>query len=101
MNVNEVAGFLWPEGPGLTTSETWFNQDCKSCTDVERSYLRHYVCNSTRSEWKQTSLNTAVENGDHFYSLVVIFCVQVQKSREYRRKILRAVYFCSLLILWR
>lgn len=74
MNVNEVARFLWPGGPGFTTSELWFNKDCKSCLDVERSYLHHYtVCNSTQSEWKQISLEAAVENASLFYSLIVIY----------------------------
>lgn len=42
MNVNELAGFLWPGGPDLTTSELQFNKDRKSCIDVERFYLHHY-----------------------------------------------------------
>lgn len=48
MNIEEVAGYLCPGGPGLTNSELWFNKDLKWCTDVESSWLHH----STHSQQK-------------------------------------------------
>lgn len=78
MNTNEVAGYLSPGGPGLTSSEMWFNKDHKWCLDVESSWLQH----STHSQQKPIPLiDTAVENESHSMLDCKLLCVSAKEQR--------------------